>query len=267
MTKDEFQYMLAPLENFTSNAFRTVCFRHGADLTFTELARVDALARKNKATWERIIQKDETPTVIQLLGTKEPLFKKFLSTFEPKKGFEGFNINMGCASPDAIKLGQGCALMKRIAKSQKIIQTIKDIGYSVSIKMRLGLNNSEKQKKVYINLINGADADFFIVHAKHGAQTSMEPADMSIYPECVATGKDIIANGGITSKEQVERLKSIGLKGVMIGRAAITDPQIFSKMKGLDCTGTDVIKNEFIELTKKYHEHLRYKKNILKWMN
>jgi len=263
---DKFQYMLAPLENITGNAFRTVCFRHGADLTFTELARVGALARKNKSTSERIIQHDETPTIIQLLGIEDRLFKKFLNMFEPKKGFEGFNINMGCSSPNVVRLGQGCALMKRIAKSQKLVQIIKDMSYPVSIKMRLGLDSYEKEKKVYLNLINEVDADFFIVHARHGMQTLANPADMSIYPECVATGKEIIANGDITTKEQVEHLKSIGLKGVMIGRAAVTNPEIFAKLKGMDCLGIEAIKKEFIELIEKYNEPLRYKKNVLKWM-
>jgi len=263
---NKFQYMLAPLEDITSNALRTVCFNHGADITFTELARVDALARKNKSTWERVVQEDETPTVIQLLGSKEESFKKFFKMFEPKNGFLGFNLNMGCSSPRVIKMGQGCALMKRIAKSQNLVNLIKDNGYPVSIKMRLGLNKFEKQKKSYINLINNTDADFFIVHARHGAQTLDDSADMSVFSECVATGKDVIANGDITTSEQVEQLKSIGLKGVMIGRAAVMNPEIFAKLKGLDCVGLEAIKKEFIELTEKYNEPSRYKENVLKWM-
>ena len=266
MNMDKFQYMLAPLEDVTSNALRSVCFKHGADVTCTELARVEALARKNKSTWERIVQHDETPTMIQLLGAKERMFAKFLPMFEPKKGFTGFNLNLGCSSPNVIQMGQGCALVKRISKTQKIVKLIQDAGYPVSIKMRLGLNLFEKKKKVYLNLINKVDADFFIVHARHAAETLKNPADKSIYPACVATEKNIIANGDITTPEQVEHLKSIGLKGVMIGRAAIEDPQIFAKMKGMPSTGTDVIKKEFVEFTKRFHEHPKYSKNVLKWM-
>ena len=261
-----FQYMLAPIEDMTSNAFRTVCFRHGADITFTELTRVEALARKNKCTWERIIFKDETPAIIQLLGAKEQMFKRFLSMFEPQKGFMGFNINMGCPSPDAVKIGQGCALMKRVAKSQKLVELIKDRGYHVSVKMRLGLNRFEKEKKAYLNIIRAVKADFFVVHARHGGQTYAEPADMSVYPECAATGKDIIANGDITTKEQVELLKSAGIKGVMIGRAAISDPSIFARLKGIECPPAEALKKEFVALSEKYCEPFRYRKNILKWI-
>ena len=41
--------MLAPLEDFSDNALRTLCYRHGADLTFTEMIRVEALAKKKSA--------------------------------------------------------------------------------------------------------------------------------------------------------------------------------------------------------------------------
>ena len=44
----KFMYMLAPLELVSDNSFRELCFNHGADLTFSEMARLDAIVRKNK---------------------------------------------------------------------------------------------------------------------------------------------------------------------------------------------------------------------------
>ena len=74
-----FSYMLAPLEDMASNAFRSICHKYGADLTFTEMTRIESLAKKNKSTWSRIELKDDTPTVIQLFGAKEMHFKRFLN--------------------------------------------------------------------------------------------------------------------------------------------------------------------------------------------
>ncbi|MFH1505591.1 MAG: tRNA-dihydrouridine synthase family protein [archaeon] len=256
--------MLAPMEDITSNAFRTVCHKYGADLTFTEFARVEALARKNKSTWSRLDFKDETPIVIQLLGAKEYYFKKFLSMFEPHKGFQGFNLNCGCPSPDVIKLGQGCALVRRISKTRKIVSIFKDRGFKISVKMRLGLNQRDKENKVYLNLIDAVDADFFVVHARYGMQRYDEPADFKVYEECVRKGKDIVANGGITTKEHIEYLKSVGVKGAMIGRAAVNDPVIFSRLKGLAYPDIEDIKKEYLGLAEKYSEPFRYRKNVLK---
>lgn len=219
------------MEGITDNPFRARCVSQGADATFTEMARFEALARNNKSTLKKIVIKNETPTYIQIFGLKENALESFLTKFEPEKGFLGFNLNLGCPSPKVINAGLGCAMIKRIAKVQKLIKCIKDKGYPVSIKMRLGLNQREKEKKAYLNLINQVDADFFIVHARHAGQTYNDPPDTSIYQECVDTGKVIIANGSISTAKQVTELKNIGVKGVMIGRAAIPNPSIFNILK------------------------------------
>lgn len=256
--------MLAPLEDMTSNAFRTICHRYGADLTFTEMSKVGALAKNNKRTWSRLECKDDTPTIIQLIGGKEQHFRKFLGMFEPSNAFRGFNINLGCPSPDVIKFGQGCAMVRKINKTKKIVDIIRDYGFNVSIKMRLGMNKKDKEFKVYLKIIESADSDFFVVHARHGMQTFAQPADFEVYEECVMTGKEIIANGDIRTMGQIEHLKSIGIKGVMIGRAAVLDPAIFNRLKGLKCPQPKRINEEYINLTDKFQEHLKYKNNILR---
>lgn len=263
----KFQYMLAPIEDMTSNAFRNICYKYGADLTFTELTRVESLAKNNKSTWSRIILKDETPTVIQLLGAKEIYFKKFLDMFKPTHNFKGFNLNLGCPSPDVVKLGQGCALVRRISKTRKLVQLFRDYNYPISIKMRLGLTKKDKENKIYLNLIDAVNPDFFIIHSRYGLQSYQEPADFSIYQECVKLGKPIIANGDIKTKEQIDSLKNINVKGVMIGRAAVLDPSIFNKFKGVSSPSISRIMEEYSKLTDKYEEPFRYQKNILRRIN
>lgn len=260
----KFSYMLAPMEDFTSCSFRSICHKYGADMTFTELARVQSLAKNNKSTWSRIITKDDTPTTIQLLGHKEMFFKKFLKMFKPTGGFLGFNLNLGCPNPSVINLGQGCAMVRRIAKTRSIVNIFKDNNYPISIKMRLGMNKKDKQNKVYIHLLEEVDADFFIIHSRYGIQDYSEPADFSIFEECVKTGKSIIANGDIKDKSQVEFLKTVGMKGVMIGRAAIINPSIFNELKGIESPDKKIILNEYLGLFNSYNEPFKYKKNVLK---
>ncbi|MDO8481072.1 MAG: tRNA-dihydrouridine synthase family protein [Nanoarchaeota archaeon] len=259
----DFKLMLAPLEDVSDNALRTLCFNHGADMTFTEMTRVEGLARKNAATWSRLDMHDDTPTIIQLLAAKEERLKRFLSMFEPKKCFKGFNFNVGCPSPDITSLGQGAAMVKRISKLNKLASIIRDAGYPISIKMRLGLNNFEKQKKAYLNTIKAVDADFFIVHARHGGQIYEELADWSVYPECVATGKDIYANGDIMAREGLERLKEMGVKGAMIGRAAVRNPAIFDHLKGKPVPSFEALQKEYIELADRFNAPFKYRKNVL----
>lgn len=285
-----FTYMSAPMEDISDNAFRTLCHRYGADVTFTEMVRIEALARKNASTWSRLEFHDGTPTIIQLLGADEYYLKKFLSMFKPHDGFQGFNLNLGCPSPHVVKLGQGCAMIKRIAKTQKLVDIIKKNNYNTSIKIRLGLNQFEKQRKVYLNLIKAVNADFFVVHARYGSQTYLDKPDYTIFPECVETaeksGKTIIANGDIDTKENIEELKNMGVKGVMIGRAAVHNPAIFNILKGqcekqcdssinipsiTKLNGSSInipsiakLKEEYLKLAGQFNAPFKYRKNVLK---
>ncbi|MFH2027567.1 MAG: tRNA-dihydrouridine synthase family protein [Nanoarchaeota archaeon] len=259
-----FEYMLAPLEDMTGNAFRTICHKYGADLTFTPMAKIESLAKRNASTWTRLDFNDSTPTSIQLIGAREMFLSKFLKTFEPSPGFIGFNLNLGCPSQNIISAGHGCAMVKRIAKTKKLLKIISNHGYNSSIKLRTGLNRYEKEKKVYLNLINSVDAEFFILHARYGTQTYESPPDFSVYEECVKTGKRIIANGDIKDKSQIEFLKGIGVEGAMIGRAAVNNPAIFDDLKGISHPPLDDIFAEFMKLSESYQEPYKFRKNIIK---
>lgn len=249
-----FFFMLAPIEGVTNSAFRTLCHRYGADLAMTPMARIDGLVRKNSVTLRRAQIKDDTPTIIQLIGSKEEYFQSYLSTFSPPPGFRGFNLNLGCSSPQYVKLGLGAAMIKRVSKVKRIVDIIKDHGHRVSVKLRLGLNGYEKESKTYLNLIQGVDAGLFIVHARHGGQTYRDPADFQVFSECVATGRDIIANGDISTWTQIEGLMAAGLKGAMIGRAAVANPAIFNRLKGKPEPQVPDLIRQYHELAKEFGE-------------
>jgi tRNA-dihydrouridine synthase B len=266
---DNFVFMSAPLEDNSDNAFRTLCYRHGADVTFTEMIRVKALAAGNKSTWSRLAVYDETPTIVQLLVNNERDLEKFLDLFKPFPGFLGFNINMGCPSPDVINLGLGCAMIKRMAKSEKLVQIIRSRGYGVSLKLRLGMNQYEKERKVYLNLVGSTTADFYIVHLRHGGQKYAQSSDWTVLPEFtqfLEAGKRIIINGDIHRLDQIQTVKSFGFSGVMLGRAAVYNPSIFSILKGGESTDISLLRSEYDSLTKLYETPQRFSKNVLQRM-
>jgi len=263
MDKQKFLYMLAPMEDLTNATFRTLCHKYGADLTFTELVRLESLVKKNENVLERIHIADGTPTAIQVVGAKDASLKEFLASYRPEPGFSGINLNLGCPNPKIVQKGWGCALMKRVTQVQKLVKIIKTAGYDASVKLRLGLNQYEKERKVYLNLLKNVDADFFVVHARHGRQSYAEPADWSVFQECCATGKRIIANGDIKTKKDAELLKSYGCAGVMIGREAVKNPGIFGELKGTKVPSLDEIKKEYLAISSK-DGVFRYRKNLMK---
>ena len=225
--------MLASLEGYSDSVFRTLCYNHGADLTFTEMAHVGSFLRRNRMSLERIEPRDSTPVQIQLLSGNEGRLDRFLSGFKPFNGFMGFNLNLSCPSTDVIRQGKGAAMVKRAAKTARLVSTIRDHGHPVSVKISLGLNGYEKENRLYLNNLGGVDPNFFVVHAKHAAQSSSEMEDNFVYPECVdaARGIPVIANGGIETPETVRSLMEMGVGGVMMGRSAMGNPAIFVLMK------------------------------------
>lgn len=225
--------MLASLERYSDSVFRTLCYNHGADLTFTEMAHVDSFLKKNKGSLAKIAVKDTTPVQIQLLSSNESKLDRFLTGFKPFEGFQGFNLNLSCPSKDVIRQGKGAAMVKRAAKTARQVSLIRDYGYPVSVKLRLGLNSFEKENKLYLNNLGGVDPDFFVVHAKHATQGSSEAEDDSVYPECVeaARGIPVIANGGIDTSDRVRSLMETGVKGVMMGRPALGYAGVFDLFK------------------------------------
>lgn len=78
-----FRLMLAPMEGYTDAALRTLCFRHGADLTFTEMVHVGGLLRGNKLSLSRVTARDATPVQVQLLAVKEDELKAYVEGFKP----------------------------------------------------------------------------------------------------------------------------------------------------------------------------------------
>lgn len=258
---------LAPLEGVSDCAFRTLCYRHGADLTFTEMIRVDNLVRRNKSTLNMLDLFSEAPTGIQLLAVKPATAQEFVKQFSSFNIVpQQINLNCGCPSPDVIRQGGGAALVKRIQRLQELVAIFRKLSLPVTLKIRLGLNAYEQKNKAYLNLLKGVDADAFIVHARHARESSKEPADWSVFEECIATGKHIVPNGDIAEREHITHFKQLGIKEVMIGRAAVRNPSVFAYLKGGERKNVDALRQEYLQLCGQYPNVLKYKENVLDYL-
>ncbi|MEK6867536.1 MAG: tRNA-dihydrouridine synthase family protein [Nanoarchaeota archaeon] len=260
---------LAPLEGVSDCAFRTLCSNHGADLTFTEMIRVDSLIRGNKSTLALLDLKNTVPTGIQLLAVKPASAQEFVRMF-PSFDFhtapQQINLNCGCPSPDVIRQGGGAALVKRINRLQELVDIFRKLSLPVTLKIRTGLNAYEQKNKTYLNLLKSVDADAFIVHARHARQSSTEAADWSVFEECLLTEKHIVPNGDITEREHIAHFRQLGVKEVMIGRAAVRNPSVFSYLKGGEKKNTVQLKHEYEQLCAQYPNHPKYKENVLNYL-
>ncbi len=252
---------LAPLEGISDCAFRTLCYNYGADLTFTPMIRVESLNIKNKSSLDLIDLKNNTPVGIQILAVKINDVKMFVKNYNYNAN--SICLNLGCPSPDVIKEGAGAAMIKRVTKARDIVNEIKKLNLPVYVKLRLGLNEYEMKRKVYMNLIKEVDCDGFIIHAKHAREDSRSKSHWEIFNEDFF-GKKIIPNGDIKSREDLEFFKRFDT--VMIGRAALKNPSVFRHLKGGMFDNIDYVKKEYLKLAKLYNSSEKFKENTLKWM-
>jgi tRNA-dihydrouridine synthase len=175
--------------------------------------------------------------------------RQFQEQFPDRANFFGININAGCPGPNIIQAGQGAALIKRSSRLVQLIRAFlgpkESHDFKINVKLRLGLNNWEMRENVYletlerIHAIDDPRVYPSIVHFKHAEQTSAEPERWELLETILDSNMPIIINGGLETPKQMEQLRnrvprrlrtSIGMKnvvGIMIGRAAIKNPDIF----------------------------------------
>jgi tRNA-dihydrouridine synthase B len=230
------QVWLSPMEGVTDQSFRFLCIKQGADMTFTEMIRADAIVRNNKATLELIDTHMHINQGIQLLVSKPAILRKALAKID-FTNITGVDLNFGCPSPDVVNRGAGPALLKRTKRMKDLLTVLKKHSpVPCGIKIRLGMNKREKDNKIYLNIIkiaNELKLDWVIVHPKTADQKSQEPIDKEALKEIIKEATiPIIGNGLITDKKSADEMFQLGCTGIMVARAAIGNPWIFQEIKG-----------------------------------
>lgn len=224
---------LSPMESVSDFGFRKLCYRHGASLTFIEMLYAEAIVRKNKASLELIDSYDlEIPTGIQLLASKPEILRKALESIHKFPHLSLVDLNFGCPSPEVIRSGNGPALLKRTQRMTELLTTLKKHSpYPCGIKIRLGLNNTDKKSKVYLRTLeiaNSVGLDYLTVHPKTAQESSHDPVDHAALQEIIDNATiPIVGNGFVTDGKSAKKLLDMGCSAVMIARAAIGNPWIF----------------------------------------
>ncbi len=232
---------IAPLAGFTDRSFRSICLDHGASLGWSEMVSAEALARGNDKT-EVLMQrsKGEEDLVIQIFLSHYsqavralPALLKFRPTV--------IDINCGCPVPKVVKTGAGSALMKDPPAMADIVKALKDqCSVPISVKFRSGWDSHTINYLEFAQSAQEAGASLLTLHPRTRSQGYSGKADWSQLQQLVqAAALPVIGSGDAVSPETVQQmLEETGVQGVMIGRAAVGNPFIFSRAKELLTQGT-----------------------------
>lgn len=228
--------MLAPMEDVTDQSFRLICKELGADMVYTEFVSADALIRNIAATTRKLsIAPAERPAAIQIYGREvEPMVEAAKIVEEAKPDI--LDLNFGCPVKKVAGKGAGAGLLRDIPKMLEITRAVVNaVKLPVTVKTRLGWDHNSKIIVELAEQLQDCGIQAITVHGRTRSQLYTGEADW----ETIARVKEnprlaipVIGNGDITTPERlVEAFDRYGVDGVMVGRAAIGNPWIFSDMK------------------------------------
>eukprot|EP00931_Biecheleriopsis_adriatica_P074519 TRINITY_DN48556_c0_g1_i1.p1 TRINITY_DN48556_c0_g1~~TRINITY_DN48556_c0_g1_i1.p1 ORF type:complete len:590 (+),score=70.31 TRINITY_DN48556_c0_g1_i1:40-1770(+) len=236
--------VLAPMEQVTDCAYRRLCSELGASFCWTEMVRAAALIRRNGSTVGRIDTHDAaTPTGVQLIVSSPQELRNALQVIDDRaiadkphwaRGIHGIDLNFGCPSPHIINDGLGPAMLSRpyvIREMFDILaewrsQTKLPIG-AIGAKMRLGLNQDEERRGVYLRAIQYAKGrlDYVVLHPRHAREESKKSSarweHIRRAKEAAGSRLAVIGNGDVFTREDAARMiAETGCDAVMVARGA-----------------------------------------------
>ena len=225
-------FILAPLAGYSDLPFRLLCRRYGAALCYTEMISCHGLVYNKKKTLQltqTVVQ--EKPVSLQLFGA-DPVLMGEAAAIVSDMEIDIIDINMGCPVKKVVKKGAGAALMqnKKIA-ADIISQVCKKTSLPVTIKIRTGWSHDTITAPEFARMAEDNGASGIAVHGRTWTQGFSGEVDWKTIAQVKnSVTIPVIGNGNIaTYQEGLECLKMSGCDGVMIGRAALGNPWVFSE--------------------------------------
>ncbi len=247
---------LAPLAGYTNAVFREMCFSLGAGLTFTEMVSAKGLCYNSEKTKELLYITEGYSGVkaCQIFGA-EPNYMRAACESRELAPFDLIDINMGCPVPKIYKNGEGSALLNDFNLAFKIISDCKKSGKAISVKFRIGLDDSHICAGEFAKMCEDAGADMICVHGRTRDKIySGEVNFKQIAAAKAAVKIPVIANGGVFCKADAEKLlKETGADGIAAARGAMYNPWIFAEICGKPAGNKKALAGWQIEKTKELY--------------
>lgn len=229
--------VMAPLHEITDQPFRRMIREvGGVGLTVSEMISSEALVRHARKAETMLASEGEHPYAVQISGSLPERLGEAARVAE-ESGADIVDLNMGCPASNVTKGGAGSALLKDIRLAESCVKAmVKAIQVPFTVKMRAGWDASQRDRAEYLDFLrmfeaNGVQA--LAIHPRTRAQQYEGHADWTLIARAVDAGRafPIIGNGDVNTPEDAERMvRETGCHGVMVGRAALTNPWIFQQI-------------------------------------
>ena len=230
--------ILAPMDGFSDWPFRSLCSALGSAMSYTEFVRAEFIVRAFERMLPRFTYEEaERPVVFQIYGDDpDELLKAALRVQELSP--DVIDINLGCPAKTVAARGAGVGLMRTPLKVAQIFHNLSSaLEVPLTGKIRLGWED-HRNYLLIARIIEENGGAAIAVHGRTKEQGYSGQADWDAIAEVKAAVKiPVIANGDVKSAADVERMKKYtGCEAVMIGRAAVGNPWILSRLERAQVT-------------------------------
>lgn len=235
--KTDFPLFLAPMAGVTDPIFRTICKEMGVDVMVTEFVSAEGILQ----AWERNrkytkIEDFHRPIGIQLFGANAIHMGEAAKIILDHENPDFIDINFGCPVPKVVGKNGGSSLLKDLPLLATVAkEVVKAVGENIPVtaKIRIGWDFQHLCALDACRLLEDAGISMITIHGRTRSQQYSGTANWDIIDECARTMSiPIIGNGDISSPQTVAFIReNTAVSGVMIGRAAMENPWIFSDSK------------------------------------
>jgi nifR3 family TIM-barrel protein len=232
--------VLAPMAGVTDTLFRRVIRGlGGCGLLMTEFTSSEGITRSAKKTLRYLyFQDDEHPITAQLFGANPQVMAEAARMVEDL-GYDAVDINLGCPAKKVVKCG-GSGLLRDLPLLGEIFRGVRAaVRIPLTIKLRAGWDENSIVAVEVAKMAEDCGVEGVAVHPRTREQGYAGRADWTLIAAVKrSVGIPVIGNGDVNAPEDAERMVAeTGCDGVMIGRAAATNPWIFAQMAQYAATG------------------------------
>jgi tRNA-dihydrouridine synthase B len=220
------------MAGMTDTAFRRLVKRHGGcGLVVTEMVSSEGLVRGIDRTLEYAeYTQEERPISIQIFGG-DPEKMAAAAQIVEGMGADIVDVNMGCPVPKIAKHNAGCSLMREPVHAARVIAAMtKAVRIPVTVKMRAGWNDEERNAPKLARMVEDAGASAVTVHGRTAAQSYTGSADWQLVAEIAdALTIPVFGSGDCTEPEHIVDRMRLGIEGVLVGRGVLRNPWILAQ--------------------------------------
>jgi nifR3 family TIM-barrel protein len=219
----------------TNTVFRTICREKGADILTSEFVSAEGIMHRNVRTREYLrFSEGERPMGVQLFGADPERLGEAARQVIDWVGPDFIDINFGCPANKVVCRNGGSSLLRDRPLLERVAATVVRAcsPLPVTAKIRIGWDAGSVNAVGTARLLEGAGITRISVHGRTRAQGYSGSADWGVIAEVAASvSVPVIGNGDIADGATALERSRCGVAGLMIGRAAMANPWIFTEAR------------------------------------